>query len=277
MRRNASIIKNGNAKPFLKWAGGKKKLLNDLLKVIPAEYNNYFEPFLGSGALFFALQPHKAHLSDLNKELINTYTQIKINSDEVIKFLKQMNFDSDNYYKIRAMKTNNNILRAARFIYLNKTCWNGLYRENSRGEFNVPIGRYRNPLICDEENLRNVNMVLKRAVIKHADFENAVKNAKKNDLVYFDPPYTTSHKNNSFIEYNSQIFSLDDQIRLKNIMHDLNNRGCKIIMSNADHKFIKNLYEGFNIVVVSRKSVIAADVGKRKVVTELIITNFFLN
>ena len=162
MKDKPGFSLNGQAKPFLKWAGGKKRLLPRLLKFVPKEYNNYYEPFLGGGSLFFALRPKKAYLSDLNEELINTYTQVRNNVSEVIKHLKGMKYNKKSYYKIRDMKPKNNAKRAAKFIYLNKTCWNGLYRVNPQGEFNVPIGRYKNPTICDEENLKNVGKALKK-------------------------------------------------------------------------------------------------------------------
>lgn len=237
------LFENNHAKPFLKWAGGKKSLLPYLLKLIPKDYNNYYEPFLGGGSLFFALHPRKAYLSDLNGELINAYMQIKTNTDGVIKYLKRMKYNRKSYYKIREMKPQNNLKRAARFIYLNKTCWNGLYRVNPQGEFNVPIGRYKNPTICDKKNLQNASRTLKNAVLKTTDFESIVTDASKNDLIYFDPPYTTSNCDNGFINYNSKLFLLNDQIRLQKTMIDCDRKGCKIIMSNSNHLFIKKLYK----------------------------------
>jgi len=273
MKKIGKIIENQHAKPFLKWAGGKKRLLSRLLEFIPKEYNNYYEPFLGGGSLFFALHPRKAYLSDLNKDLINTYIQIERNVDMVIKFLKEMKYDEESYYKIRDMKSKNDAKRAARIIYLNRTCWNGLYRVNPQGEFNVPMGRYKNPTICDEGNLKNVGKILKKAVVKNCDFEKMVNRASKDDLIYFDPPYTTACRNNGFIEYNSKLFSLDDQIRLKKIMSECDRRGCKIIMSNANHVFIRKLYRKFNIHVVRRQSLIAGRRENRRCVTELVINN----
>ncbi len=268
------MSKKVTTRPFLKWAGGKKALLPELLKIIPKNYNRYFEPFLGSGALFFALEPKEAYLSDLNSELINSYQQIKRNVGGVIKFLKNMPYQKKYYYNIRSQRLSNNLRRAARFIYLNKTCWNGLYRVNPKGRFNVPIGRYDNPTICDEEKLKNVSKILKNVTIRGLDFEKAVKDTTEGDLIYLDPPYTTSHKNNGFIEYNSRIFSLKDQNRLKDAVVELDKKGCKIIMSNAEHDYIRRLYKNFNLTLVKRRSLIAGNVKKRKKVPELVITNF---
>lgn len=274
MNKQSKISENCYAKPFLKWAGGKKRLLPELLKYVPTEYNNYYEPFLGGGSLFFALRPKKAYLSDLNEELINTYEQIKVDVDEVIKYLKKMKYDKKAYYRIRGMSLRNNSRRAARFIYLNRACWNGLYRVNPRGKFNVPFGRYENPTICNEENLKNVGKVLKKAVIKNCDFGKIVHKASKDDLIYFDPPYTTAYRNNGFIKYNSKLFSLKDQIRLRNAVRELDKKGCNILISNANHKFIENLYKGYSIKIMKRKSLIAGKKEKRREITELIIRNF---
>lgn len=269
-------MENEHAKPFLKWAGGKRRLLPYLIECVPKYYNNYYEPFLGGGSLFFAIKPQNAYLSDLNSDLINTYTQIKNNVDLVIRYLRTMKYGTKSYDRIREMKYKSPAKRAAKFIYLNKTCWNGLYRVNKAGNFNVPIGRYTNPTICNRHHLRYVSRILKNAYLRSADFEEVIKSTKQNDLIYFDPPYTTSHKNNNFIEYNAQLFSPEDQERLHKTAIVCHTKGCKIIISNADHKFITNLYKDkvFHIIPVKRRSVIAAKVEKRKEVTELIITNY---
>jgi len=260
-------------KPFLKWAGGKSLILPAILEHIPTTFDRYFEPFLGGGALFFNLRPQKARLSDLSEDLVNTYSQVRNYPEEVISLLNEMKYEKSVYYEIRGKKIEDKFHRAARFIYLNKTCWNGLYRVNSRGEFNVPFGRYTNPLICDEQNLRNVSSVLQKSKVVIADFEEALEDAKQGDLVYLDPPYTTSHNNNGFIEYNSKIFSLEDQIRLRSVFERLCQKGCNVILSNSDHEFIRELYKGFRRTVVPRRNSISSDITKRVQVTELIITN----
>ncbi len=266
--------KKVEAKPFLKWAGGKKVLLTELLRFVPLRYNHYFEPFLGSGALFFALKPRKAYLSDLNKELINAYKQVKFNVKKINAGLDNLKFNKKTYLSFRKKKARSKLGKAVRFMYLNKTCWNGLYRENKKGEFNVPMGKYKSPLICDKENLIQVSKVLKRSVILRKDFETILKKAKKNDFVYLDPPYVTGHSNNGFIEYNSKIFSWQDQKRLRKVVGELHKKKCKIIMSNANHIVIRNLYKGFKFHSVRRYSKIAGDVDNRKLITELIIRNF---
>lgn len=205
--RTAKFQNNGYVRPFLKWAGGKRKLLPYLLKLVPEKYDNYYEPFLGGGSLFFAIKPKNAYLSDMNDDLMNTYVQIKDNVELVIKYLKMMQYNKESYYQIRSMNVKSPAKRAAKFIYLNKTCWNGLYRVNKAGIFNVPMGKYTNLTICNENELQLVSRVLQNAKLRSADFEEVIKNINENDFIYFDPPYTTSHKNNNFIEYNAQLFS----------------------------------------------------------------------
>jgi DNA adenine methylase len=265
---------SNKVKPFLKWAGGKRSLLPELLKFIPQKYNRYFEPFLGSGALFFALSSKKAYLSDLNRELVNAYKQVKNKARLVNAKLSKLRFSKATYLRLKKNKSGDCLSRAVRFMYLNKTCWNGLYRENKKGEFNVPIGKYKAPLICDKENLEKVNKVLKNAIISRNDFEVILRKARKGDLIYLDPPYVTGHSNNGFIEYNSKIFSWHDQKRLRKVVGVLHKKGCKIIMSNASHVVIRNLYKGFKLHSVKRHSHIAGIVKNRKRITELIITNF---
>ncbi|MCK4731578.1 MAG: Dam family site-specific DNA-(adenine-N6)-methyltransferase [Methanophagales archaeon] len=261
-------------KPFLKWAGGKTKLIYHLLDFVPENFNNYFEPFLGGGSLYFALKPKKAYLSDINEELINTYAQVKNNVETLMFHLRGMKYNKNFYYKIRSKDIKDEIHKAAKFIYLNKTCWNGLYRVNSKGEFNVPFGKFKNPRIYDEENLNNISKLLKHAEIRVADFQDIVAMASRDDFIYFDPPFVTSANNNRFIKYSSRIFSIEDQFRLKEVMEELSNKGCKIVVSNADHWIIKEYFKDFNINRVERKSLIAADKRKRRTITELIITNF---
>ena len=262
------------SKPFLKWAGSKRAIIQYLLDRIPCSFNNYYEPFLGSGALFFALNPSNAFLSDINEELINTYIQVQNNVGDLINKLKNMQYNKIVYEKTKLSTYNNPIDKAVRFIYLNKTCWNGLYRVNSKGEFNVPMGRYKNPVICDVNLLKKASEQLKTVNIFNSDFNIILKNAKKNDFVYLDPPYTTSHKNNGFIEYNSKLFSIEDQHSLQKIVINLTKIGCKVLMSNADHKFIRDLYKGFKITSFHRRSNIAADIKKRGFVSEVLISNY---
>ena len=262
------------AKPFLKWAGGKKHLVTTLCDIASRPYNTYFEPFLGSGTLFFALAPKQSVLSDLNSELIETYIQLKLRVEDVVKYLKRMSRSKKLYYRIRSSHPSDAAKRAARLIYLNRNCWNGLYRVNSKGIFNVPYGRYKNPTICDKANLSATAVALSRADLLVSDFEQALEPAGKRDLVYLDPPYRTTAPRNGFLKYNSSIFSWDDQIRLARVFRKLDRRGAYAILTNANHPDIRALYCGFNARRIRRPSLIAGDVSKRGSISELIVTNF---
>ena len=270
-------IEEGNklikAKPFLKWAGGKRALLKDLKMYAPKKYNTYYEPFCGGAALFFSLQPDSAVLADKNKELINCYKQIKKVPLDVIEILKTMKYEKKMYYEIRAEIPKESIRRAARLIYLNRCCWNGLWRVNSKGEFNVPFGKYENPTICDKDVLINASNVLKRTRILTGDFALKVKDAKSGDFVYFDPPYTVK-QNNGFLMYNERIFSWKDQNKLALCAKKLVDKGVYVMISNANHDDIKDLYPGFSIHDVSRTSTISGKGKGRGKVIELIIKSY---
>lgn len=262
-------------KPFLKWAGSKKWLIPHIKKFIPQSFNKYYEPFLGSGALFFALKPKQTQLSDISENLINTYIALREQPDEIIKRLKSMPYKKKYYYWVRdEYKPTSDAGKAARIIYLNRTCWNGLYRENRSGKFNVPIGRFENPRICDEDNLRAVAVALKNMTLRVCDFEDAVTKAKENDFIFFDPPYITGHRNNGFHSYNEKLFKWGDQERLADLAKKLARKKCYVLITNASNEAIEKLYAGFEIMPMSRFSVIAADVLNRGMVSELIITNY---
>ncbi|MDD5079720.1 MAG: Dam family site-specific DNA-(adenine-N6)-methyltransferase [Candidatus Omnitrophica bacterium] len=264
-------------KPFLKWAGGKRWLIPRLADKLP-QYNRYFEPFLGSGSLFFALEPKIAILSDSNRELINCFRQIKSHCKDVVGLLRGLSADKNTYYKVRdsLYSEANAIQRAAYFIYLNKTCWNGLYRVNTNGRFNVPCGSLRsNALIFEEEHLIAVSKLLKSVELLCCDFEESIKDVKSGDLVYFDPPYVTTHLKNGFIGYNSKLFSQLDELRLAKLADQLRNKGALIVISNAAHPSIKQLYNGhFYKTEITRFSGIAADPERRSNFLELLVTNF---
>lgn len=262
-------------KPCLKWAGGKRALLKDIYELVPQQFNKYYEPFFGGGALFFALLPKRATISDLNEELINVYKQIKENSSILIKKLKQTENTKEFYLKMRSTVFSDDIDKAVRFIYLNKTCWNGLYRVNSKGEFNVPFANYKNPTICNEELLKNIADSLKNTKILVGDFEDILKTAKEGDFVYLDPPYTVTHSKN-FVAYNSKIFSWEDQERLLKLVDKLTEKGVKVLISNAKAPEIKKLYKNYEFKVVERTSVISADASKRNVVEEYLFYNYKL-
>lgn len=266
-------------KPFVKWAGGKRQLVNILLSNVPNSFNRYFEPFVGGGALLFELQPQKAVISDINEELINAYKVIRDNVEELINNLKKHKNTKEYYYAIRAInpKTLTPVERASRFIYLNKTCFNGLYRENSKGQFNVPFGRYKNPKICDEENLRAVSEFLNRIeiTILNCDYKETCEMAESGDFVYLDPPYYPISKTASFTKYNKNDFSEKDQVELSEIFKELDKKGCYVMLSNSNTEFIKKLYANYRIQEIKANRFINCKANKRrKSRIEVLITNF---
>ncbi len=277
------------AKPFIKWVGGKTQLLSQFKKLYPLRYNNYFEPFIGGGAFFFYLAPRKkAHLNDINKALIWTYKNIKKSPKRIINLLEvlQKNYykkggrERENfYYSIREKYNdlpNGNFKKSAYLIFLNKTCFNGMYRENSEGKFNVPFGRYKKPRILDKENLLALPKTLKNAVLTAVDFENAVEKAKKGDFVYFDPPYYPLTQTANFTDYSGNGFSKDEQIRLKNLFTKLDKKGCFVMLSNSYTDFIRNLYKGYNRIIVTASRAVNCKAEGRGKIRELVILNYKL-
>jgi DNA adenine methylase len=263
-------------KPFLKWAGGKRQLVDRLLPLIPApkQHGTYFEPFLGGGAIYFARPSKPAVLSDSNLELMDVYRAVRDNVDSVIKSLRNLKFGEDEYYRVRSSRPRESHTRAARFIYLNKSCFNGLYRVNLKGRFNVPFGSHPgNHVVCDVDQLRRASEALQGAELKTKDFEEVVTCAKVGDTVYFDPPYTTSHSNNGFIEYNARVFTWADQFRLAQLSLSLVKRGVNVAVSNAEHESIRSLYESplFDIHLLTRSSTMASSPKKRRMTSELLI------
>jgi len=263
---------NSNLKPFLKWAGGKRWFVSKYAFLLPKKFNRYIEPFLGSGAVFFYLKPKTAILGDSNPELIATYQALKDNWLLVYQYLEehQKKHNSKYYYYIRASKPQDIYSQAARFIYLNRTCWNGLYRVNKRGEFNVPIGT-KSKVIYDDENFEEISNILQRSSLYICDFEKLINEAKEGDFIFVDPPYTVSHNNNSFIKYNENLFSWSDQERLFRALLRAKERGVIIVGTNAYHKSILELYKGvFKIRKVSRYSLISSKNDSRKKYDELV-------
>lgn len=261
--------------PFLKWAGGKRWLVNRNLRVIPLQYSRYIEPFLGSGAVFFALQPENAVLSDLNAELIDTFLAIREDWKGVTRLLEkhQRLHSKGHYYSTRSSRPRKPAARAARFIYLNRTCWNGLYRVNLRGQFNVPKGT-KKMVLLETDDFEKVHRLLQKTELKASDFEPVIETARAGDVVFADPPYITAHANNGFVKYNERLFSWKDQIRLKNSLLRAAKRGAFVLSTNSCTSAIKRLYEGtFNITTATRASVIASSSLNRGVRTEMIITS----
>ncbi len=260
---------------LLKWPGGKRALLKHLTPFAPDSFYRYYEPFVGSGALFFALEPQNARLSDANEELINCYIEVRDNPKEIIANLAKMRNTREDYYKIRASVPTEQITRAARFIYLMTLSFNGLYRVNLQGKFNVPYNHKTHLNPCDKDRILKTSQALSTAQITHCDFELAVEDANSCDFVYFDPPFAISHKQCSFVRYNDEIFSWKDQIRLAKIAHSLTCRGCHVLISNVDHPSILELYQdlGFHAQHITRFSVIAAKSKHRGQIIEYLFYN----
>jgi DNA adenine methylase len=259
--------------PFLKWAGGKRWLTHLHINVFPNKYNCYFEPFLGSGAVFFYLCPNKAYLADINVDLIEVYNAVKENPKELLSVLNRhnKNHSVEYYYKVRKIIPKNKILRAARFIYLNRTCWNGLYRVNNKGQFNVPIGT-KDKVLLDIDDFQAVSSLLKKAKIVASDFAKTMAKAQKDDFIFVDPPYTVKHNHNSFVKYNEVLFSWEDQLRLRNSVISALGRGAKILISNAAHDSIRQLYKDIGkISCFSRASVLASDPLRRGNYEEFVV------
>ena len=271
------------AEPFLKWAGGKGQLLKQYNTFFPLKFNKYIEPFIGGGAVFFHLyntarvgNGKRVILIDSNEELINCYLTIKADINKLINVLNNPKFKNEEnvYYKIRAEEPKNKFERAARTIYLNKTCFNGLYRVNSRNKFNVPFGRYKNPTICNSKNLRAVSLALKNVEILHGDFERSLNFAKRDDFIYFDPPYQPLNKTSSFTSYTKNSFDERDQKKLCQVFKKLDKRRCKVMLSNSDTPFIRKLYKDFKIETVFAKRAINCNGSGRGEITELVILNY---
>lgn len=262
--------------PFLNWAGGKRWLVENNHLCLPPTFNNYIEPFVGSGAVFFHLSPKKSIISDSNTNLIDTYIAIKKDWKAVYKYLElfQGQHCSEFYYNTRNTIAMNKFEKAAIFIYLNRTCWNGLYRVNKKGVFNVPIGTKKN-VTQSIDRFDKVSALLQNTIVISCDFEETIKKAKKNDFLFIDPPYTVNHSKNGFLKYNEKLFTWEDQVRLRNLVLKAKKRGAYIFITNAYHKSIEDLYkDDFIIKEVKRKSVISANSKYRNICSEYIIRSY---
>lgn len=254
--------------PLIRWPGGKRALVTQITSHFPEVYKNYYEPFFGGGAIFFAMAPPKAFLSDINSDLINAYVVVRDQPDRLIQELSAYENTEEFYYKVRASRPEGVIQKSARILYLTRLSFNGIYRVNLNGDFNVPYGKKYHHTAFDLDKIIETSVALDNASIKIADFEEATRDAGAGDLVYFDPPYTVAHANNGFVKYNENIFSWADQVRLADHARSLAARGCFVAISNADHVSVDELYEGFNKVVIKRFSVIAASSAFRRQITE---------
>ena len=266
--------------PIVKWVGGKRQLMFELLKNMPKSYNRYFEPFIGGGALFFELQPENAYISDMNEELINLYSVVRDNVCELVSDLNKHEVSKEYFLEIRNLdrtdeyKNLSNVQRASRFIYLNRTCFNGLYRVNSQGQFNVPFGNYKNPRIVDKNNLLNCSELLKNTEIKCADFSEILTKVKKSDFVYFDPPYVPLNETSSFTSYTKDGFDMDMQFKLKEVCDELDSMGVMFMLSNSDTKFVNKLYSNYEIKKVFASRAVNANAEGRGKITEVLVRNY---
>lgn len=266
--------------PIVKWVGGKRQLMFELLENIPKSYNRYFEPFIGGGALFFELKPNNAYISDMNEELINLYQVVRDNVEELITDLQKHDISKEYFMQIRNIDRTkeyqnlSDVKKASRFIYLNRTCFNGMYRVNSKGEFNVPFGNYKNPRIIDENNLINCSNLLQKTEIKNADFSKILNYIQKGDFVYFDPPYVPLNETSSFTSYTKDGFDIDMQFKLRDICDELDSMGVKFMLSNSDTKLVNELYANYEIKKVFASRQINANPNGRGKITEVLVKNY---
>nr|WP_288930143.1 DNA adenine methylase [uncultured Streptococcus sp.] len=277
-------LKYYNLQPFTKWTGGKRQLLPVIKKLMPESYNHYYEPFIGGGALFFDLAPKKAVINDYNAELINCYQQIKENPNELIELLKvhKENNSKEYYLELRSVDRDDRInkmpdvQRAARILYMLRVDFNGLYRVNSKNQFNVPYGRYKNPKIVDEELIHAISIYLNsnQIEIKAGDFEDALLNVQKEDFIYFDPPYIPLSDTSAFTSYTHEGFSYDDQVRLRDAFKRLSDAGAYVMLSNSSSHLVEELYQEFNIHYVEATRTNGAKSSSRGKISEIIVTNY---
>ncbi len=272
-------------RPFVKWAGGKRQIIDKLIKYAPKKFNKYYEPFVGGGAFLFELEPKYAVINDYNIELINVYNCIKDKNKykKVLKILDDYEIKNSKefYYEIRNMDRDkslynklSDIEKCARTIYLNKACFNGLYRVNSKNEFNVPFNQKEKVNTYDKDNVELISLYLRNndITILNGDFEDAVKSAKANDFIYFDPPYDSD--TDTFTSYTNNGFNRDDQIRLSEVFKKLDKKGCYVMLSNHNTKLINELYRDYNIHVIMAKRNINSNGKGRGIIEEVIITNY---
>jgi len=280
----AKKSKNKLVSPFLKWVGGKRQLIPAIMEHLPKNINNlnYYEPFIGGGALFFHLQPQNAFINDFNEELVNVYNVIKDNLPELISDLKKHKNEADYFYEIRSLDRSDEfqnlslVERASRVIFLNKTCFNGLYRVNNAGEFNAPFGRYKNPNIVNEPTLKAVNKFLNSSNVRisSGDYSEILATADENSFVYFDPPYHPISESSNFTGYVQGGWNIFDQIRLREVCDDLHERGVKFLLSNSSAQFIRDQYENYTIKTVKATRAINSNGADRGEIDEVLIKNY---
>ncbi|VRB21035.1 modification methylase [Streptococcus pneumoniae] len=277
-------IKKVTLQPFTKWTGGKRQLLPVIRELMPKTYNRYFEPFVGGGALFFDLAPKDAVINDFNAELINCYQQIKDNPQELIEILKvHQEYNSKEYYldlrsadRDERIDMMSEVQRAARVLYMLRVDFNGLYRVNSKNQFNVPYGRYKNPKIVDEELISAISVYINnnQLEIKVGDFEKAIVDVRTGDFVYFDPPYIPLSETSAFTSYTHEGFSFADQVRLRDAFKRLSDTGAYVMLSNSSSALVEELYKDFNIHYVEATRTNGAKSSSRGKISEIIVTNY---
>lgn len=280
-------INKKTAKPFVKWVGGKGRLVSELAKHFPKQFNDYYEPFVGGGAVFFSLNPKTAHINDLNSVLISLYSYVKKDVQRVVSALKKLELEysalksleekKELYLKKRLefnILKNGSFEKAILLVFINKTCFNGMYRENSKGGFNVPFGQHLNPTICDEANLIAVSNLLQDVSITKSSYEVLTAEAKQGDFVYFDPPYHPLNETSSFTAYQAGGFGAEDQQKLRDEFKRLSEVGCKVMLSNSDAPLINELYKDFKIhKIFAARAINSKGTGRGKIL-EVLVTNY---
>ncbi|MCF2497640.1 DNA adenine methylase [Dyadobacter chenhuakuii] len=268
-----SFLQYNNSKPFLRWAGGKSWLTKHLYNIRIGEYQNYHEPFLGGAATFFYLNPDRSYLSDMNIDLVNTYLAVRDEARLVIEALETFTNTESFYYEIRSKVFESSAEKAAKFIYLNQTSFNGIYRVNLKGVYNVPFG-FRKKNFLDRHTILSAQTALQGTEIFESDFYSTLDNINERDLVFLDPPYTVSHNENGFIKYNEKLFSYDDQIRLSDMINKIRERGAFYILTNAAHPIVEEIFgNGDRILRLNRANLIGGFNAGRGQTSELIFTN----
>jgi DNA adenine methylase len=279
--RQLSLVKDPEPRPFLKWVGGKTQLLEQLQPLLPPTFRRYFEPFVGGAALFFDLRTKgrlmsDVHLSDVNAELVDCYTAVRDYVDDVIGVLRGHKYESDYYYSVRSLDRGTLSLceSAARTIFLNKTGYNGLYRVNRSGQFNVPFGRFTNPAFCDVENLRACSRALRGVSLSNGDFSEVLENARKGDFVYFDPPYVPLSPTSDFTAYIPGGFGEAEQRKLAKVFAKLARRGVYAMLSNSDTPFVRELYADFDVETVYASRSVNSNAARRGKLPEVVVRTY---
>lgn len=268
-----SELPPGDVRPFLRWAGSKRRLLKHITPFIPLRYGKFYEPFLGGGSMFFYLCPARAEISDLSSPLIEIYRAVRRHPEQILNFLRPLRPTKSTFNQIKRLAPGNDVQIAGSFIFLNRACWNGLYRVNSDGIFNVPYGWPKTDNLIDEKNLRRCAVQLRRrsVSVRCQDFEEIGDRVVEGDFVFFDPPYVTTHNMNGFVDWNERLFSWKDQIRLAALTHRLIARGANVLVTNADHMDIRELYQGLYYKKLVRISTLAGDKSRRVEISEAIL------